>query len=217
VTNARARALVAVVPMKPFDRAKSRLAAVLSEDERCRLAEALFVQTVRILVGHPDITETIVVSAGAAVLDRAQALGACPVREPGGAGLNGALDMAASAASDRGAERVLFLPADLPLLTADDVSLLAAAMPAAGRDVVIAPDRHRSGTNALLVRPPGLLQTQFGPQSFMAHCAAATRLDIEARVVESPALGLDIDEAADLALVPEDILLRLMPRAIGPL
>jgi 2-phospho-L-lactate guanylyltransferase len=93
--------------------------------------------------------------------------------------------------------RVLMLPGDLPLIS---TSALEAVLDAAGNEpgIVVVPDRHRVGTNALLCDPPQALARCFGGHSFERHLAAAKAAGVTARVLELEALGLDLDYPGDL-------------------
>src|SRR5690606_36085005 len=93
---------------------------------------------------------------------------------------------------------VLILPADLPLVEPSDVSALI-QMGKNKHTVVIATDEHRDGTNAMLVRPPGIIRYSYGPGSFQRHLADAKAQDATVRVYESARLALDIDMPDDLA------------------
>ena len=64
--------------------------------------------------------------------------------------------------------------------------------------VVVAPDRHRNGTNALLVCPVGLIDYEFGPNSFHNHCAKAIDAGARLEVCELPSFALDVDLPEDL-------------------
>jgi 2-phospho-L-lactate guanylyltransferase len=97
---------------------------------------------------------------------------------------------------------VLVLPADLPLLTREDIqSLLEHAVDPPV--VVIAPDRHKKGTNALLISPSGLIEYDFGDDSFKRHCERARKAGARLEIVNLPSLGLDLDLPADLDIVLE--------------
>jgi 2-phospho-L-lactate guanylyltransferase len=99
---------------------------------------------------------------------------------------------------------VLIIPADLPLITPDDVR----AMLARAKEppvVVIAPDRRQNGTNALLVCPAGLIEYEFGPGSFKRHCARAQAVGARLEVCELSSLALDMDLPEDLAMVSETL------------
>ena len=99
---------------------------------------------------------------------------------------------------------MLILPADLPLLTPEDVH----TMMEKAKDppvVVVAPDRHRLGTNALLVSPVGLIDYDFGPDSFRRHCQRVLEKGARLEICELPSLALDVDLPEDLAMVEERI------------
>ncbi|MDP6225863.1 MAG: hypothetical protein QF501_05330, partial [Anaerolineales bacterium] len=68
----------------------------------------------------------------------------------------------------------------------------------AERIVVLAPDRHGTGTNALFVRPPGLLRYRFGAGSLAAHRQQARSQGATVRVHRLPGVEFDVDEPADL-------------------
>ena len=97
---------------------------------------------------------------------------------------------------------VLVLPADLPLMTREDILALVerATEPPV---VVIAPDRREEGTNALLICPAGLMEYDFGPGSYQRHCERARQAGARLEVVTLPSLGLDLDLPEDLDMVLE--------------
>ena len=207
----------AAVPAKPFSQAKSRLAAALGREGRRVLARNLLVRTLEVLVAHKTIAAVCVVSSSPSVLKLGAGLGALPMRERGrAAGLNRALDAASRRAREGGAEAVLVLPADLPLLSAADIEAMIAALPDSGPGLVLAPDLHGSGTNALLARPAGVVGHHFGDGSFEAHWAAARKLSIACAVVETPGLALDVDSQDDLELLPPRLLAALSRRPCEP-
>ena len=67
--------------------------------------------------------------------------------------------------------------------------------------VVIAPDRRKHGTNALLISPAGLIDYDFGPDSYQRHCDRAKAVGARLEVVTLPSLGLDLDLPEDLEMV----------------
>jgi 2-phospho-L-lactate guanylyltransferase len=105
---------------------------------------------------------------------------------------------------------VLVLPADLPLITREDIIALLdrAVRPPV---VVIAPDRHGKGTNALLMCPPGIIEFDFGENSFQRHCERAKAAGARLEVVDLPTLGLDLDLPEDLELVRQMEVMKLEP------
>ena len=187
----------AIVPVKPLRQAKSRLGSVLDESERAELSEMMLVRTLQALREVPGIEQTLVVSRDPEALTLARDHGARTVAERGSPELNRALTRATDVAVGNGALSVLVLPADLPELTHEAIDKLLARAPMPP-SVVIAPDRHRRGTNALLVTPPGTLKYEFGPDSFRKHVEQAEKSDVEIDICEHSALGFDLDAPEDL-------------------
>jgi 2-phospho-L-lactate guanylyltransferase len=104
-------------------------------------------------------------------------------------------------AIDAGFERVLLVPGDTPLLAVDEVDAMLADAAADGTSVVIVPDRHDTGTNALLLAPPDVIEPSFGPDSLARHVAAAQTAAVSHRVERVPSLIFDVDTSEDLAVV----------------
>jgi 2-phospho-L-lactate guanylyltransferase len=190
--------LWALVPVKPLQASKSRLAGALSPDERANLSRDFLLHTLDVLARVPALTGTFVVSRDPHVLALAHERSVRSFVEEEPPELNAALRTARQAAVNHGADSVLALPTDLPLLAVDDINqLVAEDRP---NRVVIAPDRHGRGTNALLVHPPELMDFAFGPDSFGRHCALAERAGAEVRVCHLAGVELDVDLPEDLRL-----------------
>jgi 2-phospho-L-lactate guanylyltransferase len=189
-------ATTVVIPVRTFEGAKSRLGAVLDAEERRDLVERLLRRTVAAALATPGVTEVIVVSPDPEVLEVAVAAGAQPLLQRS-RGLNPALQEARAAIR---ADRLLVLPADLPAVTAGDLLAVLAAGDIAGvPSVVLAPDRHGRGTNALLLAPPEVIDPAFGGDSRAAHAWLALSADAAFMEVAG-ALGLDVDTSDDLLL-----------------
>jgi 2-phospho-L-lactate guanylyltransferase len=196
--------LWAIVPVKPLRRGKSRLSSVLSQEERATLNTRLLVHTLDTLAEIPEIEHVLVVSRDQAALALARDHGARTVQENGAPQLNLALARATIVARHYATRGVLVVPADLPLITPEDVQVMLAH----ANDppvVVVAPDRHRQGTNALLVCPVGLIDYDFGPNSFQRHCLRAEQAGARLEVVDLPSLALDVDLPEDLEMVSEEL------------
>jgi 2-phospho-L-lactate guanylyltransferase len=186
----------AIVPVKPFSQAKSRLQDVLSPEDRAALGRQFLLHTLDVLGQVREIDQVLVISRDSTAMALAQERQARAVAESGASDLNGALRRATETALSQGAHGVAVLPTDLPYLSAEVVRGLVSE-PGAGPAVVIAPDRQARGTNALFVRPPGLIPYAFGPNSFRIHRAAAQRSGARVRIYRSVETELDVD-------VPED-------------
>lgn len=188
----------AVLPAQPWDEGKTRLAAILSGPERAALSRKFFEHALKITCAVFGASRTMVVSRSSDVLAVAAAAGAQVFPETQGGDLNTALTEAAKEAGVRGADAVLSVSCDLPLLDAADLRAMLAALPAAGPAAVIAPDHAGTGTNALLLRPTGLVPYAYGVGSFERHKSALGTQGVSMAVVRREGLAFDIDTQADL-------------------
>jgi 2-phospho-L-lactate guanylyltransferase len=190
------RPVTIAIPVRALEGAKSRLGAVLDAEERHDLAEAMLRRTIAAARATPGVAEVIVVSPDPEALAVAEAEGALPVTQRS-RGLNPALQEARAAATG---ERFLVIPTDLPTISAAALSAVLAAGDAAGSpSVVLVPDRHRRGTNALLLDPPDAIDPAFGGDSRAGHAWLAESADIGYRELAG-VLELDVDTPEDLLL-----------------
>jgi 2-phospho-L-lactate/phosphoenolpyruvate guanylyltransferase len=187
----------AIVPVKPLRRGKSRLAGLLTEEQRTRLNRYLLVHTLTILNDISEIEHTLVVSRDPAALALTRSMGGRTVLEDGAPQFNTAIKRATIVAQSQGARAVLVLPADLPLVEPVD---LRAILKEGDRPpvVVIAPDRRLDGTNGLFINPAGLIEYGYGPGSFQRHSARTSEAGVRLEVVHSDHFGLDLDLPEDL-------------------
>jgi 2-phospho-L-lactate/phosphoenolpyruvate guanylyltransferase len=190
----------AIVPVKPLRRGKSRLAGLLTEEQRTRLNRYLLEHTLTVLNEIPDIEHTLVVSRDPAALALTRSMGGRTVLEDGAPQFNTALQRATIVAQTQGARAVLILPADLPLVEASDLEALL-SLGQTPPIVVIAPDRRQDGTNTLLINPAGLIEYGYGQGSFRLHCQRATEAGAKLEIVNCERIGLDLDLPEDLEMV----------------
>lgn len=192
--------LWAIVPVKPLRKAKSGLSDVLSEDERALMIFTMLSQTLRTLKVVPAINHILVVSSDSAALAMAREFGARTLQEDGQPGLKIALKRAVIVAKMYNASEVLILSADLPLLTRRDIEKML-ALAKSPPSVVIAPDRHGGGTNAIYMNPPDVIDCALGPGSNEINLKKAKSKGIPVEECHLTTLGLDIDQPEDLALL----------------
>ena len=204
-SGANLQRLVAIVPVRTLEGAKSRLGGSLDAEERQDLVRLLLERTISAAAGVPGIESVLVVSPDPAILALAAGAGARPLRQDG-EGLNEGLAQAAGEAIADGATAVLVLAGDLPSVSEASIGEIlataAAAASAARAIVVVVPDRHGRGTNALLLSPPDTIAFAFGPDSRVAHEAAARAVGALSLEVDGP-LALDLDLPEDLTLAEE--------------
>ena len=206
-----------VLPMRTVSGGKARLGGALDAEEREELVLGMLLHTLTVL-GEWEVSRRIHLVSPDPVVDAAtrQAGADVSVHRQQGEGLNAGIRLGVSSARAEGAASLLVLPGDLPYLNvgALDELILAAdagmAAAAGGPLVAIAPSDARSGTNALLLRPPDVITPLFGADSFEAHLRAAESAAAAVQVVSDPVLGFDLDTPDDLERLDPARLRELM-------
>jgi 2-phospho-L-lactate/phosphoenolpyruvate guanylyltransferase len=190
---------LAILPIKSFGDAKQRLAHAISSSTRRVLAEAMFADVLVALRRTSSVSDILVVTADHGAQRIAGGYGATVLDDHDNghnvAARNGIREVLGS-----GADRALLVPGDCPLLDPHELERLI-ARPAGDRSVVVVPDRHGTGTNALLLTPPDATAPAFGPGSRRRHVESAQAVGAVADVVEVPSLALDVDTPEDLVLL----------------
>lgn len=187
-----------LIPFKDPTRAKTRLAELLSGEERSRLAWAMFEDVSRAVEtsGKPD--RIVLVSSFAPAIEKARDLGWDVLIEESQLSESASVDWASRLLSERGFKTVMRLPADLPLVRGEDIdALMSIKLESPG--ALLVPSGEGSGTNAIIRTPPTLFPSRFGPNSLALHQQEAANVDIDCVIVNNANIGLDIDEPADVA------------------
>jgi len=188
-----------IIPVKPLRRSKSRLSDVLNEDERTLLNYHMLENTLSILKEIHTIDGVLVVSRDPSALTLARTYEAKTLQEDGEPGLNLALKRAVIVAKAYSANSVMILPADLPLITCQEIEYVISKLDVNNK-MIISPDRRMSGTNMLIVSPVDLVEFSFGPGSFERHVRQAQAKGAHIDVYPLESIGLDIDLPEDLDL-----------------
>jgi 2-phospho-L-lactate guanylyltransferase len=186
---------ITILPVKSFGAAKQRLAPALGSGSRQALARAMFSDVLASLRRVSGLDTIAVVTADRAAETAALGGRVRVLRDTAEAGQTAATLMAIRYAQALGFERALLVPGDTPLLLPAEVSALLTREEA----VTIVPDRHGTGTNALLMRPPDAIAPSFGPGSRERHAALAEAAGVPWAIDETPGLMLDVDTPDDLA------------------
>ncbi|MGI8829129.1 MAG: 2-phospho-L-lactate guanylyltransferase [Candidatus Limnocylindria bacterium] len=186
-----------IVPHRGLEAAKTRLAPSLSPDERMFLASQLLQRVLKVTREVTD--DVVVISPSRALRESVEPSGARLIVQRG-MGLNEGLEQARFDALVDNVETLVVLHGDLPNVQATDVEALLAALPSGTEPAMaIAPDRAGTGTNGLVLRPPGLIPFRFGSGSFAAHIAEVERTGVPLVAVNRSGLAFDLDTPEDLA------------------
>jgi 2-phospho-L-lactate/phosphoenolpyruvate guanylyltransferase len=188
---------IAILPVKSFGAAKQRLSDLLGAGSRQALAQAMFADVLGSLARVEAVEATVVVTSDRLAESLALARQVQVLRDPVDAGQSVAALTGIRHALKVGYERALLVPGDTPLLDPRELVRLLEGAPPHG--VVIVPDRHGSGTNALVLSPPDAIDPSFGPDSLERHLDAARSSGLAHSVEELPSLALDVDTREDLS------------------
>lgn len=192
----------AVLPVKRFAQAKQRLGTSVADRLRGRLAEAMVADVLHALGACESIETAIVVTSEPAAARIAASAGALVVADTAESGQSAAVSIGLRQALADGFERALCIPGDCPALDPAELEALLSVRPAQA-EVVIVPDRHRTGTNGLLLSPPDAIAPSFGPSSCARHRRLAREAGVASRIERPPSLLLDVDTREDLEALRE--------------
>ena len=185
----------AVVALKTLSQSKRRLSAVLTDEQRSDLVEAMAQDVLSCLMRHPDI-DAVHVVCGEGWTPGVFPEGPLVVWQEAESHDHGLIAAYEMVAARTGAERLLFIHADLPFLGQEDISAVIAA--SLDHHAVFSPDFTETGTNAVLRWRHQSLPLCFGKDSFARHQQAAKAAETRWRVVRASGVARDVDEPEDL-------------------
>jgi 2-phospho-L-lactate guanylyltransferase len=187
---------VILIPIKNTSGAKQRLASVLDQPSRTRLAQAMLDDVLSALHDWNDCPRVGVVTGDPFAVQLAKEYGFELIPDAEDPGETVAIEMATRLCVERGEQDTLVIPADVPLLQAWELEEVLKHAPAQGSVLVPAADGR--GTNAAFRRPPNLFPLRFGNDSFKPHLAAAQATGHSCIVLNLPGIAVDVDNPEDL-------------------
>lgn len=198
----------AIIPVKRLTAANARLDAVLSPAGRQRLAEALLLDTLSKLRRSSHLDELLVVTADPSAERQARWFDHEVLVQPEDVGHSEAASAGARVALEGGADRVAMLPVDCPLLDPEELDAHLGQTPKAA---LIVPDRHGTGTNALILSPPDAFEPAFGPDSCARHISRARAAGVGFSLEQIDSLSIDLDTHEDMLELRDRLLLDPEP------
>jgi 2-phospho-L-lactate guanylyltransferase len=191
-----------LIPVKDLAQAKRRLAALMTQEERTRLAWTMLEGTFAAAARARSANRIAVVTLYQPAIALAEKYEMEVITETEQISESASVDFGSRVARSRGATSVLRLPIDLPLIATEDIeAILTHDIPAPS--VVMAPARDGAGTNAMLRTPPDLFPSHFGPGSLAKHIKEATQAQARCEIIHLPRIALDIDDPEDVAVLME--------------
>jgi 2-phospho-L-lactate/phosphoenolpyruvate guanylyltransferase len=191
-----------LIPVKDTANAKTRLAGLLSPEERTRLAWTMFEDVSCAVSATLGLDRVVLVSSFKPAIEHARGLGWEVLVEQTQDSESASVDWASRVLAERGFDTVMRLPADIPLVEARDIDELFSIELQSPACVLVA-SREGTGTNAIIRTPPILFPSRFGPNSLALHQQEAARAGVECLIVNNRRIALDIDDPNDLKLLFE--------------
>ncbi len=190
------RVRIVLIAAKHLAFAKTRLAPVLPDEERCALAEAMFRDVLAASIAS-RADRVAVVTSDQRLLRLAREAGAISIDEEFPRGLNAAVGLATDALSASGATELCTVLSDIPMVAAADIDEVFEAL-ASGGGVVLVPSRDFSGTNIIARSPAGVIPTLFGRMSLVRHLNQCRQASVACEIIRQPGPALDLDLLSDL-------------------
>jgi 2-phospho-L-lactate/phosphoenolpyruvate guanylyltransferase len=187
----------AIVPAKQFEKGKSRLASLLDIPDRVKLGALLLDSTLRTLENATAISNTIVVSSDIRAKTIAKIHGAIFLDEGKDTGVNNAVTLANDYCIQADADATIIVPQDLPLALPEDIDTICNAAKKWRKCLIICPSARYDGSNALLRRPPKLIESYYDNNSFDKHINAARRAGAKIKIILSHRMMRDLDTVED--------------------
>ena len=187
----------AVIPVKQISQAKQRLSKILSSEERRDFFSAMLEDVLSMMV-KIDFFEKIILATNCShAISIAGRHGITHFETGPDDGLNQAAGETVNHLLENGISDMFLIPADIPLITEEEINSAIKAHPSAP-SLTIIPSRDKLGSNCLLLSPPAMMPLKFGPDSYFRHLEIAKSNGLKINPMELPGFGLDIDEPADL-------------------
>lgn len=190
---------ILLIPFKSLVTAKQRLAKALDPSQRSQLAEAMLCDVMSAAAGVKDRIDVALVTGDARAQAMANEFGFVVIEDTRNESETAAIQMATACCEGRGYDTTIVVPADIPLIAADELHRVLDAAPEEG--AVFVPAYDRRGSNCILRRPASIIPLRFGNDSFLPHCEAMKKTGKELIILELPGIGLDIDNPHELDLL----------------
>lgn len=188
-----------IIPVKDLSKAKERLSTVLPQTERTTLAYAMLEDVLSALKYSKLLDRKFIVTLDRRAIEIAECMDIEVILETKQNGESASVDYATQKCKEMGADSVLVIPGDAPLITPEDIDFIV-EQEAGLRSpfVLMVPARDELGTNAILRNPPDIISSQFGHDSYNKHIQEADKINVPYRTFKNPRIALDIDQPDDL-------------------
>lgn len=190
---------ILLIPFKSLATAKQRLAEALDAEQRSQLAEAMLRDVLSAAAGVRDRIDVALVTGDRQAQAIARQFDFLVIEDTRNESETAAIEMATAWCEAQGYDTTIVVPADIPLIAADELHRVLDAAPKEG--AVFVPAYDRRGSNCILRRPASIIPLRFGNDSFLPHCEAMKKTGTQLIILEMPGIGLDIDNPPELEIL----------------
>ena len=186
-----------IIPVKKINDAKYRLKSLLDPIQRKKLFLAMLEDVLSVVQSIPEIDNISLATICPTAKNIAKKYGASIIDTCKDEGQTEAIKKSAEVLDNNGIRNMLLLPADIPLVTENEISKVIEVHKNTPM-MTIVPARDEHGSNCIALSPPKAIPLSFGPDSFLPHVDAARKCDLKLKTISLPGIGLDIDTPTDL-------------------
>ncbi len=194
----------AIIPVKGFERAKTRMSGLLTLEERVSLSSLMLENTLQALCGAHSLQRLLVVSNDRRAGEIASTHGAEFLHEASESGVNSAVAISDEYSIKNGADASIVIPQEMPLLDPAGIEVMCRLAEGEERCIVLCPSQRYDGTNALLRKPSTVISTFFDDNSYESHVRAARDSGVPVRLYFSKNLMCDIDTPEDASQLAKE-------------
>ena len=184
-----------IIPIKKYDKSKTRLSPFLDSGERKELTECLIIDLLEKLLELENSQTIIVTGERINCLDKFNDI--VIINEINVNGVNNAIELADEFIERNGFDKSIIIPIDLPLLSTEDIEDIIKFSGKFENGICIVPSRRYDGTNVLLRKHNLIIDTFYDNNSFYNHIKKTVEKKKAVKVFNYENLMIDLDTIED--------------------
>ncbi|MDE1826422.1 MAG: 2-phospho-L-lactate guanylyltransferase [Thaumarchaeota archaeon] len=188
----------AIVPVKTFSRAKTRLG--MSSEKTEKICKIMLESVLGTLSQSEIIDRVVIVSKDETALGIGKTFDAIQIYDHEELGVNSAVKLADDYLLREGFDSTMVFPQDIPLIQVEDIDALL-NFKIKNRCVLVVPSRKFDGTNALFRLPLDVMETHYDEDSYKIHLDTAEKRNAISSLILIRRIMLDVDDQSDLNLI----------------
>jgi len=193
-----------IIPVKELSKAKERLSSILNAEQRRHLAKAMLTDVLSSVKKSIYVNKIYILTSDNDVINLASEMQVDVIVEDSQSSESDSVDRGSNKCIELGAKTIITIPGDAPLIRAEDIDdIFEHEMQ--NPSIILVPSRDENGTNALLRKPPDLIPSRFGIDSFRKHIGESLKKNLPYKIIRNDRIALDIDHPSDLRILIKEI------------